>query len=123
MWGGLYETNGIRCELPEKFVSSFSITNHFYIYNTTSNLWTNPALAPGVPSPRMMHSAARLGQHMILFGGVKSICGNSTLDANCPSTVTHEMHAYDFVLQTWTIVNTTGPVPTPRYFIYHDPLN
>ncbi len=112
MWGGLHATNGISCNLPERFNFSFTVINDFYIYSTTSGTWSSPAPAAGVPAARMMHSAARLGNFMVLFGGHPGTCG-TILDSRCGVNA-DVTHAYNFALNTWTPVNITGSSPTPR---------
>jgi N-acetylneuraminic acid mutarotase len=94
MFGGLEERSITRVPL-----------NDTWAYDPTANTWTNLSPAGALPSarayPSMVYTPAT--NKVIMFGGTSN------------GTFLNDTRAYDPTANTWTNLNPTGALPSPRW--------
>jgi N-acetylneuraminic acid mutarotase len=95
VWGGLYGGTGAAAN---------GIKNFGYLFNPTTNLWTN-ASTTGAPVARNKHFSARAANNkMLIFGGLATSSGGGNLPYN-------DGAIYDPATDTWGPVFSTVNAP------------
>ncbi|RUP44624.1 hypothetical protein BC936DRAFT_149206 [Jimgerdemannia flammicorona] len=94
-----------------ELVSVFALfcTNVLYTLDTNTLLFAdvNPTGTP--PPPVSYHQAVLIDGNMYVLGG-KSTASNGTIIRNAFDQIS----VYNTLLNSWSVINTTGQIPTPR---------